>query len=396
MQATIEFILKLSLFWGISLLWYQFFLRKQKRFNANRIFLLTSLLFSVLLVNLPAYFVPEPVYSYNLMGGPIRSGSEAIAQPMQSGWPLWLALLLVGIGLGLLRLFVSLWQLRKLLLLADKQDFQGHKLLRTLESSDCYTFFGYIVVGDQIEEEDLPCMIEHERAHRRYGHSLDILLAEFFCILFWFNPLVYIYKFLLLEVHEYQADKEVLSHYSLKSYANLLLQRAMNTRVSLFHTFSTQSQLKKRLNMMTNLKNQNNQSWEYWLAIPLMIAMVIAFIAPQANAQVVEEPDEMPVYGDCSGDADAVKKCSMTNLITDMIDQIEYPKEVKAEGKVFIQFVVAKNGKVKDAKVLKALDPACDAEALRVVKSLNKWKAGKKEGKKVAVKMVLPIAFKKA
>jgi TonB family protein len=244
-------------------------------------------------------------------------------------------------------------------------------------------------------EEDLACMVEHEYAHRTLGHSWDLMIAEICCILFWFNPMVYIYKFLLLEIHEYQADRAVLSHYSIKSYANLLLQRAMNTRVSLFHTFSTQSQLKKRLNMMTNLKNQNNQSWKYWLTIPLMIALVIAFINPQANAQVVEEPDEMPVYGDCSGDADAVKSCSMKNLITAMVDQIKYPKDVKKEGKVFIEFVVAKNGKVKDAKVLKPLDPACDAEALRVVKGLDQWSAGKKDGKKVDVKMVLPIAFKK-
>ena len=142
------------------------------------------------------------------------------------------------------------------------------------------------------------------------------------------NPLTYIYKFLLLEVHEYQADKMVLSHYSLKSYGNLLLQRAMNTRVSLFHTFSTQSQLKKRLNMMS-LKNQKNQSWKYWLSIPLMLALVIAFIPPQANAQLVEEPDEMPVYGDCSGDAQAIKGCSMQNLITDLVAEIKYPKSVK-------------------------------------------------------------------
>jgi hypothetical protein len=148
MQATIELILRLSLFWGISLLWYQLFLRRQQRFSANRIFLLLTLICSVFFVQLPEFFIPEPVYTYNLLGGPIRAGSEAIAEPMQKGWPLWLALLLSGIGLGLIRLFVSLWQLQQLLKLAKKESFQEHSLLRTPDSSDCYTFFGYIVVGD--------------------------------------------------------------------------------------------------------------------------------------------------------------------------------------------------------------------------------------------------------
>lgn len=74
-----------------------------------------------------------------------------------------------------------------------------------------------------------------------------------------------------------------------------------------------------------------------------------------------------------------------------------YPKSAKKkeiEGKVYVQFVVEKNGEITSSKVLRGLDPECDQEALRVVNSMPNWIPGTNQGKKVRVKYVLPFNFK--
>jgi protein TonB len=76
---------------------------------------------------------------------------------------------------------------------------------------------------------------------------------------------------------------------------------------------------------------------------------------------------------------------------------IKYPKQasrMSIEGKVFVQFVIDKDGGLSDLKVLKGIGGGCDEEALRVLKESPKWKPGKQRGRPVRVKMSLPISFK--
>lgn len=75
---------------------------------------------------------------------------------------------------------------------------------------------------------------------------------------------------------------------------------------------------------------------------------------------------------------------------------IKYPvaaQENGIQGKVFVNFVVAKDGSVKNAKIFRGVDPSLDKEALRVVNSLPKWKPGKQKGEEVAVSYTVPINF---
>lgn len=76
---------------------------------------------------------------------------------------------------------------------------------------------------------------------------------------------------------------------------------------------------------------------------------------------------------------------------------IEYPtaaQEKGIQGKVILGFVVSKRGKVEDVRILRSLDPSLDKEALRVVKLLGYWIPGEQDGKKVAVRYTLPVAFR--
>lgn len=77
--------------------------------------------------------------------------------------------------------------------------------------------------------------------------------------------------------------------------------------------------------------------------------------------------------------------------------KLKYPAQARrmgVEGKVFVEFVIEKDGSITDVKFIKGIGAGCDEEAVRVVKSAPKWKPGKQRGKPVRQRMVLPISFK--
>lgn len=95
--------------------------------------------------------------------------------------------------------------------------------------------------------------------------------------------------------------------------------------------------------------------------------------------------EDMPVF---PGGEDALKTYIMEN--------VKYPDDAKKEGikgKVYVTFVVNKEGEVSDAKIARGVHPSLDKEALRVIKSSPKWEPGKQRGKVVNVKYTVPIMF---
>lgn len=78
-------------------------------------------------------------------------------------------------------------------------------------------------------------------------------------------------------------------------------------------------------------------------------------------------------------------------------ENLKYPRQARREGikgKVFLQFIIDKDGSLTNVKVVKGIGFGCDEEAVRVVSSAPRWKPGKQRGKAVKVKMTLPIKFK--
>jgi len=79
-----------------------------------------------------------------------------------------------------------------------------------------------------------------------------------------------------------------------------------------------------------------------------------------------------------------------------LVKEVKYPSEAikkGIQGKVYVTFVVGKDGFVKNPKILRGVDPAIDAEALRVVNAMPKWTPGRQSGKDVAVQFTVPINF---
>ena len=78
-------------------------------------------------------------------------------------------------------------------------------------------------------------------------------------------------------------------------------------------------------------------------------------------------------------------------------ENIKYPqsaKDNKIEGRVYVSFVVEKDGSITNAAVMRGIDKECDAEALRVVSSMPKWTPGQHKGENVRTQFTIPIYYK--
>ncbi len=86
----------------------------------------------------------------------------------------------------------------------------------------------------------------------------------------------------------------------------------------------------------------------------------------------------------------------MEAMIQFISSNIKYPadaKKQKVDGRVLVKFVVEKDGSITEVKVIKPAFPSLDAEAIRVVKAMPKWKPGYQNGKAVRVQFTMPINF---
>ena len=83
-------------------------------------------------------------------------------------------------------------------------------------------------------------------------------------------------------------------------------------------------------------------------------------------------------------------------LVNYLVENLNYPEKAKAKkitGKVYVSFVVEKDGSISNVKVLRDIGYGCGEEAVRVVKAMPRWKPGMQRGKNVRVQYTLPLNF---
>ena len=116
------------------------------------------------------------------------------------------------------------------------------------------------------------------------------------------------------------------------------------------------------------------------------------YVAPEVvEDEVVEQEifkivEEMPSFP--GGEA---------KLMEFVAKNVKYPqiaRETGIQGRVFVNFVVEPDGSVSNVSVLRGIGGGCDEEAMRVVKTMPKWKPGKQRGQPVRVQYMLPVNFK--
>lgn len=93
----------------------------------------------------------------------------------------------------------------------------------------------------------------------------------------------------------------------------------------------------------------------------------------------------------------ATPKGGMQSFYEYVGKKLKYPAQARrmgTEGKVFVQFVINRDGSISDVVAIKGIGAGCDEEAIRIIQSSPSWTPGKQRGKAVKQRMVLPITFK--
>jgi len=124
-------------------------------------------------------------------------------------------------------------------------------------------------------------------------------------------------------------------------------------------------------------------------------AVNVKYTIPVSFKLTNESVDENGVYMVC--DQMPMYPGGMLECMKYLQKNIQYPQEAKEKGihgRVIVQFIVEKDGSIKDTKVVRGIDPSLDNEALRVINAMPKWEPGKHKGEAVSVKYTVPVAFK--
>ena len=113
---------------------------------------------------------------------------------------------------------------------------------------------------------------------------------------------------------------------------------------------------------------------------------------------ILQIAEEMPYQPGCKSLLESERQtCTQNELMRFISSQMRYPEEAKEmgiEGRIYLRFVVSKEGKVTQVRVLRGVHPLLEAEALRVVSALPDFVPGRMQGKPVNVEYTLPILFK--
>lgn len=460
METFFVYLIKSSVCVLFYELFYRLFLRGETFHRLNRIVLLMSLILSLLLplFDVSGWFVaasqdralPFAGMTISLQELAVEQKAAALSEP--NGMTLSTVLFgiyLTGVALLLLKnLFVFVYLNRLLKRCRREQTTDGQVYYRCPDQIGPFSWLGRVVLSSADDGALTSCILAHERAHVQLGHSLDLVLVELFLCFQWFSPAAWWLKKDLRLVHEYEADRYVLSSgFDACTYQLLLIRKSVGPKLyNMVHSFNNYS-LKKRITMMMKRKSKFWTQAKSLYVLPLGGFVLSLFACTDGKKPSVQEaqpvetqsveaqsakPQEVAVkeqprdtvasfqeekqrVATTTPVKKPVKKSSGKDAHENLEDQdpsfpggdlaclewlrdnIKYPAEAiekGIEGRVIVTFVVTKDGKITNAEVVRPADPLLNEEALRVLRSMPDWIPAKRNGQNVDLQYTLPVIFR--
>lgn len=330
----------------------------------------------------------------------------------------WIGYLyLAGVVVLLVRLVVQAFSLYRLIVRMPEKEINGVRVKCLNDPSGPFSFFGWIFMNPAaVKEDEISEILTHEMAHVKQHHSVDVLLAEMVSICCWMNPFAWLLKREVRLNLEFLADRKVMeAGFATKSYQYHLLGLAYNHKYGLSNNFNF-SHLKQRIIMMNKKKSNAAGHIKYALfVLPAFALLVAGNISCSQDASQTEDAKEevvapvSPEAKEAPADSTAKEEVfmvaeqmpeypgGMKEMLKFLQENVKYPENAmknNVQGRVIVQFVVEKDGTPTEFKVLRSVDPDLDAEALRVMKAMPKWKPGMQKGQVVRVKFTVPVSFK--
>ena len=407
MENFINYLLESSIILGVLTLFYRFVLHHEPLFKFNRMYLLFSLLLATIIpfihisffndVNTETKGVAYMLENVNVFAGEVRE----IVMPVITQHNSFTWLYLIGTMVLMVRLIIGIVRLGGLSQKATWLKYHGVKIADLPGRFNPFSFFRVIFINRSMySDDDLDKILVHEMAHVKYRHSFDVLLFEILLIVQWFNPFAWLIKYLLKELHEFQADRSVINKgTSVGSYKNLLLYQATGARLLPVNNLN-QSITKKRFKMMTNKTIKNKAFVKTLFAALLMTCVGLFFACDSLEEETLPEGElKSAEIGEVYTTAEVMPMFpgGMQELRKYIAKNVKYPVDAQKLGKTgraYIQFVVSDEGKVTDVKTIRSAGfDSLDKEAERVITSMPEWTPGMAKGKYVNVSYTIPINF---
>lgn len=242
---------------------------------------------------LPGAGTSKPDVTITFPNRPTYPAFQSQSATVGWSWPMIFLLVYAGVVLGLLiRLGMQLISLRRLVRQSVHEPYDDFTLVRNEGVTSPFSFFGWVVLNpDYHASDELEQILRHERVHVRERHSLDMLGAEVLCILFWFNPAAYLFRFLLHQTLEFSADQTVLAEgVDARAYQYNLVKVSLSVGQSTVTNHFSKSQLKSRIRMI----NQPASSKTIWLKYPVFFIAALTIASAFARPQLENLTGHLP------------------------------------------------------------------------------------------------------
>lgn len=294
-----SYLLKVNIiFLGLYLFYYTL-CRPHKLLIYNRIFLLGTIFFCILLPLAPfandikiSDRMPDFFDLYNaatnsaeILNGQASASKEfskSFVSPLSpKGLPLssilLYAYLLVMLGLTI-RLIEQLLRVKKIIKESSKISKSGLTYCNSRKELAPCSFFNYIIINkSKLSSDEYEQILEHEKAHCKQWHSIDMLLIECLHIALWINPFMPTFKKTLKLNLEYLADEAVLaSGVHPKRYQYQLLTKMTSAKPLFLMNSLHSSRIKQRIMMMNRVPTAKIHLIKHLIAIPFLFCLYLA------------------------------------------------------------------------------------------------------------------------
>lgn len=294
------YLIKVILCSGVFFLTYKLLLEKERMHVFNRLYLLSSLLFSFIIpvitfsssIRLLAISENEIINTKILQDNRITS----ILSPGQSTHYIFSILLTIYIIITTLLFIRFVSNLNKIISKSQTHPiirYKSSKIILINEDLTPHSFLNYLFINKKeykngdIENE----ILIHENAHIQQKHSYDILFMEILQTVFWFNPILFLYKKAIQLNHEFLADEVVINSFpNVSRYQYLLISKTVKNKTSNLTSQFNHSITKKRLIMMTKTKSVRNSLFRK-IAVILVVAISIFAFSIKSIAQDRDSTD---------------------------------------------------------------------------------------------------------
>ncbi len=259
---------------------FRLFLRKETYFKLNRVYLVCSLIISMIL---PVFKITSPLITARASAPMSLILSSAASAKTWGLGEILLFLYAIGVGVFLFRFVFHMIKLYFVVKKFRTTRINGIKIVSVDKDFSPFSFLNFIFINDKkLSEHNMRRIIAHEIIHIKQYHTFDILLIELITVLQWFNPFVWPYKKSLQETHEFLADDGVIVQgFSTAKYQLLMFEQHVGVKLFEFANNFKQSQIKRRITMMSKIKSRGAAKVKLLLIVPMAAFLLLAFAEPK-------------------------------------------------------------------------------------------------------------------